>query len=222
MCREVSPSPGCDGRHGGSGQGGHRVGCWGAASRLSSARKPPVWGFGWPAGEPPWSPKLGAWLLPPAMVGACELQQIIRPPPPPPPDPSWQVALVQGHLCLHSTVPGRQHRRTESRGEDAPGWPLAAPRHPAGTQPGRWGPHKKSPPTVLPKPPTAARPKVLFPVGWVPPRWGRRGSVCRGGMRGRDAWPWRRLPARAGSPNSALPRCSSAAPFISSNFNLVS
>lgn len=64
------------------GRGGHRVGCWGAASGLSSARKPPVCGFGWPTGEPPWSPKLGTWLLPPAMVGACELQQIIQPPPP--------------------------------------------------------------------------------------------------------------------------------------------
>lgn len=45
-CREVSHSPGCDGRCNSSRQEGHRVGCWGAASRLSSTRKPLVWGSG--------------------------------------------------------------------------------------------------------------------------------------------------------------------------------
>ena len=147
--------PGCEGRHGGSRRGAHRVGCWGAASGLSSARKLLLGGLGDPL-EPPWSPELGAWLLPSAMVGAWELEQIIQPRH----HPSQQAALHQGHPCLHSTVPGRQRRRAESRGEDAAGWSLAAPRHPAGTQPGRWGPHEKPLPTASPKPPAAAGPKA--------------------------------------------------------------
>lgn len=134
--------------------------------------------------EPPWSLRLGAWLPPPAMARAWELKQIIQAPPP---QAGREPCAGITPAC---TARSRAGSAAQPRGDDALDWPLAAPRHPTGTQPGyRGGPHEKSSPRVSPKTPAAAGHKVPS-VGWGPPRWGWRGSVHRGGMRGRDAGPW--------------------------------
>lgn len=75
-----------------------------------------------------WSLVLGAWLLPPTMVGVWELEQIIPQFPSP---PKLAGSPVLGSPCLHSTVLGSQHLgRATSRCDPAMIWGHVSNPHP--------------------------------------------------------------------------------------------